>query len=403
MISTKLLEQKINQLIDSGNLTELQVTQLLAAAQSLEDSSLVANTFSDLPDIENNLGRLFYVTDEDKFYFSNGEEWTDNFDTTAVLDFYMISWGNNNDGRLGNNTTINRSSPVTVLGGITNWNQVSAGGAHSLGLTDDGIAYAWGYNGNGQLGNHFLSVPRSSPVTVIGGITNWRQVSAGNVHSLGVTDDGIAYAWGGGFQGRLGTGNTLARSSPVSVVGGITNWRQVSAGEQHSLGVTDDGIAYAWGNDGNGRLGIGGTLARSSPVSVVGGITNWNQVSAGGAHSLGLTDDGIAYAWGSGSSGRLGDDTTDNKSSPVTVIGGITNWSQVSAGGAHSLGLTDDGIAYAWGENFTAGELGDNTRVRRSSPVTAVGGIDNWSQVSGGTQHSLGVAARIVKGFNEPL
>jgi len=298
------------------------------------------------------------------------------------------AWGYNSNGRLGDNTTTNRSSPVTVVGGITNWQQLSAGDSHSLGLTQAGIAYAWGVNSNGRLGDNTLT-SRSSPVTVVGGITNWQQVSAGFSHSLGVTQGGIAYAWGANTGGQLGTNNTTSRSSPVSVIGGITTWQQLSAGDTHSLGLTQAGIAYAWGANGFGKLGDNTTTNRSSPVTVVGGITNWQQLSAGDSHSLGLTQAGIAYAWGLNTYGRLGDNTTTNRSSPVTVVGGITNWQQLSAGRYHSLGLTQGGIAYAWGENLF-GRLGNNTTDPRSSPVTVVGGITNWQQLSAGGSHSLG-------------
>ena len=313
-------------------------------------------------------------------------------------DGIAYAWGNNLNGRLGDGTTTSSNSPITVIGDITNWSQVSAGNDHSLGLTDDGIAYAWGAGSSGRLGDG-TTVAKSSPVTMIGDITNWSQVSAGAFHSLGVTDDGVAYAWGLNQFGRLGDGTTIARSSPVTVIGDITNWSQVSGGALHSLGLTDDGIAYAWGRNLTGGLGDGTRIDKSSPITVIGGITNWSQVSAGGGHSLGLTDDGIAYAWGSSAQGRLGDGTTVNKSSPITVIGGITNWSQLSAGSSHSLGLTDDGIAYAWGFG-NEGRLGDGTAAIRSSPVTVVGGITNWSQVSAGDAHSLGVTNQ-VKQFNK--
>ena len=107
----------------------------------------------------------------------------------------------------------------------------------------------------------------------------------------------------------------------------------------HSLGLTSTGILYAWGDNSNGQLGTGDYSNRSSPVTVVGGITNWSQVAGGGFHSLGVTSAGIAYAWGSGSNGQLGTGNTTNTVSPVTVAGGITNWSQVAAGGNHSLGV----------------------------------------------------------------
>ena len=118
------------------------------------------------------------------------------------------------------------------------------------------------------------------------------------------------------------------------------SWSQVSAGSSHSLGATSSGIAWAWGFNVNGRLGDGTTVSKTSPVSVIGGITNWSQVSAGGSHSLGVTSSGIVWAWGNNVNGQLGDGTIVSKTSPVSVIGGITNWSQVSAGSYHSLAIT---------------------------------------------------------------
>ena len=320
--------------------------------------------------------------------------------TFAISDGVLYSWGCTNSGNLGDGANVNRSSPVVVAGGLTNWSQASAGGRHSLGIAG-GVAYAWGYNIKGQLGDN-TAVNKSSPVTVVGGITNWTQVSAGGYHSLGIAG-GIAYAWGGGsffgIFGQLGDNTTTSRSSPVTVVGGITNWSQVSAGRDYSLGLTDTGIAYAWGNNITGKLGDDATINRSSPVTVVGGITNWSQMSAGSYHSLGLTNTGVAYAWGLNSSGQLGDETTIVRSSPVTVVGGITNWSQVSAGFSHNLGLTTSGIVYSWGYN--GGQLGDGSIISRSSPGTVVGGITTWAQVSAGGSYSMLLGNDVIKRYTQ--
>ena len=311
----------------------------------------------------------------------------------------LYAWGTNYGGQIGDNTTVAKSSPVTVVGGITTWSKISAGEGHSLGLTSGGVIYAWGYGSYGRLGNNSTS-NRSSPVTVVGGITTWSQISASRRHNLALTSAGSAYAWGYGVYGRLGNNSTANRSSPVIVVGGITTWSQLSAGTAHSFGLTSAGIAYAWGYNFKGELGDGTTTNRSSPVTVVGGITTWSQLSGGRdpippystgvGHSLGLTSGGVIYAWGGAINGRLGDGTTVSKSSPVTVVGGITNWNKIAAGGEHNLARTSAGIAYAWGLN-SYGQLGDNTTVDKSSPVTVVGGITTWSQIFAGRRTSLGL------------
>ncbi len=79
-------------------------------------------------------------------------------------------------------------------------------------------------------------------------------------------------------------------------------------------------------------------------MSVVGGFTDWCQVSAGLGHSLGVRQNGTAWAWGQGSTGRLGDGTVVNKSSPVSIAGGLTGWRCVSiyTNGNHSLAVRSD-------------------------------------------------------------
>ena len=395
------------------NVTDLRTKlstrlQALTGAEDSEDvlaltvalTNLTSNRFmsvtkyDDLPNLTTfpmPSGTLVYVEQLNVMMMSIGTQWKGIEGRTYVPRYIAYAWGYNSFGRLGDNSSTNRSSPVTVVGGVAVWKQLAGGYRHSLGVTTTGIAYAWGYNNLGQLGDG-TTATKSSPVSVIGGITNWSQVSAGNYQSIGITTTGIAYGWGRNDIGQIGDGTTVAKSSPVSIVGGITTWSQVSAGFFHGLGLTSGGIAYAWGYNNSGRLGDGTTTSRLSPVTVIGGITNWNVISAAGSHSLGITTSGIAYAWGPNGSGRLGDNTQTARSSPVTVVGGITTWSKVSGGQQHSVGLTTGGIAYAWGYN-ASGRLGDNTTVAKSSPVTVVGGITTWSQIVSGQEHNIALTS----------
>jgi hypothetical protein len=300
----------------------------------------------------------------------------------------LWAWGyNGNRAHLGTNNITNSSSPVSVAGGFTDWCQVSAGYNHSVAVRQNGTAWGWGCNDYGKLGDGTTDL-KSSPVSVVGGFTDWCQVSASRTYfSLGVRQNGTAWAWGKGFV--LGNNCTTNRSSPVSVVGGFTDWCQVSAGSSSSLGVRINGTAWGWGSGSSGKLGNNSTANTSSPVSVVGGFTDWCQVSTGGYAGLAVRTNGTMWGWGNNNDGRLGDNSTVSKSSPVSVVGGFTDWCQVAANSSPAAVRTN-GTAWAWGYN-TQGQLGDNTTVSKSSPVSVVGGFTDWCQVSAAAGMSAGI------------
>ena len=285
------------------------------------------------------------------------------------------SWGFNGNGRLGDGTEIVRISPVLIAGGFTDWISVKAGFAFGVGLRANGTVWSWGSNGNGRLGDG-TTTDRSSPVSVLGGFTDWVQISVGLRHTLGIRTNGTIWSWGQNTDGRVGDNSTTDKSSPVSVVGGFTDWIQVSAGQDHSAGIRSNGTAWVWGNNANGKLGTNNTTNRSSPVSVVGGFIDWISMSAGGGHTLGLRSNGTAWAWGWNGEGRLGDGTTTQRSSPVLVSGGFTDWVYVSAGNS-SHGIRANGTLWSWGRN-EIGALGDGTTTNRSSPVSVIGGFTDW-------------------------
>ncbi|MHC4092743.1 MAG: RCC1 domain-containing protein, partial [Planctomycetota bacterium] len=104
-------------------------------------------------------------------------------------------------------------------------------------------------------------------------------VSAGRIHSCGVTEVGDAYCWGFNNQSQLGDGTNTLSDVPVAVSGGLT-FKSVSAGDDHNCGVTTAGNAYCWGSFGKGELGDGTNTGSNVPVAVSGGLT-FQSVSAG--------------------------------------------------------------------------------------------------------------------------
>ena len=286
-------------------------------------------------------------------------------------------------GQTGQNVTTSTSIPTVVVGG-KKWAKVfsskypegTGAGAIMYAIDTAGDAWAWGYNNAGALGDGTVT-GRSSPVQILGS-KKFKQISAsgGAAHAVGVDTSGVAWAWGMNQSGQVGDNSVVAKSSPVAVVGG-KSWKQIVAGGGSSsqgfcIGLDTAGAAWAWGFNGNGQLGDNSVTPRSSPVAVVGGKT-WIYVNACGyaATAYGIDSSRDGYAWGGGFYGTLGDGTLTSKSSPVLIAGG-KKWLAIAGSGAATYGITTTGEMYAWGRN-QAGQLGDATVADKSSPVLVVG------------------------------
>ena len=198
------------------------------------------------------------------------------------------------------------------------------------------------------------------------------------------------WIWGSGNSGRLGTNVETSRSTPVTTFAGGTNWKQVSCGADHTAAIKTDGTLWTWGYGGNGILGTNNTISRSTPVTTFAGGTNWKQVSCFSDNTAAIKTDGTLWIWGTQGS-RLGiNDSTTNRSTPVTTFAGGNNWKQVSAGGFHTAAIKTDGTLWTWGEN-SSGQLGNNSTTDRSTPVTTFAGGTNWKQVSSGQGHMAAI------------
>jgi alpha-tubulin suppressor-like RCC1 family protein len=297
-------------------------------------------------------------------------------------------WGAGSFGRLGNNAVANQSSPIQTVSGGTNWRSVSAGNYHTAAIKTDGTLWLWGAGSFGRLGNNATTTTnRSSPIQTVSGGTNWRSVSAGNDHTAAIKTDGSLWTWGLGSGGQLGNDSTTNQSSPVQTVSGGTNWRSVSVGGCHTAATKTDGSLWTWGYGSFSQLGTNSFISRSSPVQTVSGGTNWRTVSAGGCHTAAIKTDGTLWTWGDGSFGRLGNNAVTSRSSPVQTVSGGKSWRTVSAGRFVTAAIKTDGSLWTWGCGL-AGRLGNNYTTSQSSPIQTISGGTNWRSVSLGSSHT---------------
>jgi len=95
--------------------------------------------------------------------------------------YELWSWGNNEVGQLGDGTITNRNTPIRIGTG-KDWQSISAGGAHTIGIRKDGSLWAWGWNEYGQLGDG-TTLDKTTPIR-IGTGTDWQSITAGNWHTI---------------------------------------------------------------------------------------------------------------------------------------------------------------------------------------------------------------------------
>jgi alpha-tubulin suppressor-like RCC1 family protein len=318
------------------------------------------------------------------------------------------SWGSNDAGELGTGTTDSNGHPTPIevvgpggSGFLTGITAVAVGTSQCMALRSDGTVWTWGFNTYGQLGNN-TTTNSPTPVQVLGAngmghIGAVTAIAAGNGSDLALQSDGAVWAWGYNGDGELGNNTTTNSLTPVQVlgkngIGHISGVTAIACGYFYALALTSNGTVLAWGDNTNGALGDGTTIQRKVPVQVT-GLTNVIALAAGSQanYSMALESNGTVWAWGNGA-------TTPAQVVGVGGSGYLTGIIAIASSGGtapHNLALKNDGTVYAWGDNF-AGDLGLGTTDSsyHSTPVqvknaSGAGALTHITALAAGPQFTL--------------
>jgi uncharacterized repeat protein (TIGR01451 family) len=196
--------------------------------------------------------------------------------------------------------------------------------------------------------------------------------------------------------------------SNITLASMCARLKSVSAGEDHSLALADNGTLWACGGSSinHKQLGLGSDVHDVLSLRQVlgeggnGHLQNVATYDAGWKHSLAADANGTIYAWGYDSSGQLGNGSGNDPCDFPAKVHGLNNVGYlsdtvdivyVSAGrsGLHSLAVDSNGYVYAWGLN-SSGQCGDGGYVDNQSPILV---LDSNTQTQG---RYLGDEAHII-------
>jgi hypothetical protein len=279
-----------------------------------------------------------------------GGDGNDGHSLALRSDGTVWAWGANRLGQIGDGTTENRVTPVQVQnlsGAVAIAIRRMQGISESIALRDDGTVWTWG--GSREDGN--VTTPLQ-----VQGISGVIAVSAGERNIIALKSDGTVWAWGENNHGQLGNDTATFTREPLQVQH-LNNIVSISAGREHNSALRNDGTVWTWGKNSQGQLGNGTTIPTAilepyfcfdtntprtnitvTPPVQVQGLSNIVAVSAGNYITAALRNDGTIWTWGENhfmGMGRLGDGTTENRRTPVQVVGanGAGHFNLLTSGG----------------------------------------------------------------------
>ena len=244
---------------------------------------------------------------------------------------------------MGNGGTSQQNSPTLTnsLGTGRTAVAISAGQYHSCAILDSGSVSCWGYGIEGQLGNGGTSQQNSPTLTSsLGTGRKAVAISAGDIHTCAILDNGSVSCWGEGSKGRLGNGGTSQQNSPTltNSLGTGRTAVAISGGAKHTCAILDSGSVSCWGYGGIGILGDGGTSDQNSPTltSSLGTGRTAVALENGHAHTCAILDDASMKCWGNDNNQQLGNGATGSTGDPPVLVSGSHTWDSAMISGSSS-------------------------------------------------------------------
>ena len=291
---------------------------------------------------------------------------------TAAGDIYC--WGDNAFSQLWDGTNTDRTSPTKVNTSIK-FKYMSVWWNNTCAISTDDYVYCWGRNLDWQIWDGTSGVGTNKAVpTKVSGTLKFATITVGSRHVCWLLDDGTAYCWGGNNNGELWDGTKIDKNVPTAVSTTL-KFTQITYG----CGLSTDGRTYCWGANEHSQLWDGTSATFRSKPSKVYTTVKFSYIFGRGDRYW-VTSNFTPYVWGinwygqawrpAGSSGGA-----DRITLPMTLSASTMKFSSIDDWWNFCCGINAaDNKVYCWGRG-AGGELWNwvsNSSLYQHIPVPVV-------------------------------
>lgn len=334
---------------------------------------------------------------------------------------HVLTLGQGDVGQLGlGEDTLERKKPAIVKGlDDLEIVQVECGGMHTVALTNSGKVYTWGCNDEGALGRVTSSENgeefTAGPVQDIESV-NVVMVSAGDSHTMALSNQGTVYGWGTyrDASGQVGLQADGVKHKPTVILTLQNNpIVKIASGNDHTVALSKDGDIFTWGCAEQGQLGrIMGCFTSRGGRRGLQYILNPKQVRdkkrltfkdifCGSYSTFAVAQDGAVYAWGLNNYGQLGTGDLETLYAP-TKVEALTSLNSdndkcisIASGQHHTIVLDSSGKVYAIGRaEYGRLGLGEDAKETTSPVLVAALEWNPISKIACGEAVSLAVSSK---------
>ncbi|MDC0740120.1 RCC1 domain-containing protein [Polyangium mundeleinium] len=278
----------------------------------------------------------------------------------------LFAWGYNGNYELGLGDTTNRVAPEQSS--LLDVADVDGYGLHTCAATEGGAVYCWGHNGYNKVGSGSWYSPKQTP-TAVSGITDAVAVATGWEHSCALLSSGEVVCWGQNSYGQLGHGSSGSYSASPVTVSNLSDAISIDAGAYSTCALRATGKVVCWGDDWFGQLGNGSPSAnQGAPVEVL-GIDDVVKMVRGQNHGCALLSSGEVKCWGANNYGQLGlGSGAASLAYSAELLSSLSDIVDLGAGNSHTCAIRSDNEVFCWGLNDSR-QLGDGTTTNQSAPT----------------------------------